>query len=90
MELIMMRLNGGLNLEKLKWLRKKNSKKRFPTFASKIEDWVLGLEPKDVRIFNAFHNRFGSQCLNLISCKNLSLKFLNQKLSIAIGFTFSS
>ena len=40
MEPMMMRLNGGLNLEKLKWLGKMKSKKNLtePIFDSEIAD----------------------------------------------------
>ena len=44
--------------EKLIWLRKMKSR-------------ILRLEPTDVKRINAFQDRFGSQCLNVIPCKNL-------------------
>ena len=42
---MMMRLNGGLTLEKLKWLRKMKSKKNWtePIFDSEIADLILRL-----------------------------------------------
>ena len=51
MEPMMMRLNGGMNLEKVKWLRKTKSKKNWtePIFDSEIEDLILRLEPTDGR-----------------------------------------
>ena len=45
MEPMMMSLNGGLNLEKLKWLRKMKSKKwTKPIFDSEIADLILRLK----------------------------------------------
>ena len=88
---MMMRLNGGLNLEKLKWLRKMKSKKiGQPIFDSEIADLILRLEPTDVKRFNMFQNKFGSQWLNVIPCKNLLLKRSNQQLRIAIGLRLGS
>ena len=56
MELMMMRLNGGLNLEKLKWLQKMKSKKNWtgPIFDGETADLILRLEPRDVKRFNTF------------------------------------
>ena len=93
MEPMMMRLNGGLNLKKLKRLRKKKSKKLDgvePIFDSKIVDLILRLEPTDVKIFNTFQDRFGSQWLNVIPCKNSRLKLSKQHLRIAIGLRLDS
>ena len=92
MEPIMIRLNGVLNSEKLKWLRKKKSKKNWtePIFDSEIADLILRLEPTDVKRFNAFLDRFDSQWLNVIPCKNLGLKLSNQQLRIAIGLRLGS
>ena len=56
-----------------------------PILDSEIADLILRLEPTDVKRFNVFQDRFGSQWLNVIPCKNLSLKLSNQKLRIAIG-----
>ena len=83
---IMMRLNGGLNLEKLKWLRKMKPKKNRtePGFDRETANVILRLEPTDVKRFNAFQDRFGSQWLTVIPCKNLRLKLSNQQLRIAI------
>ena len=92
MEPMMMRLNSGLTLEKLKWLRKMKSKKNRtePIFDGEIADLILRLEPTDVRRFNAFQDRFGYQWLNVIPCKNLGLKLSNQQLRIAIGLRLGS
>ena len=35
---------------------------------------ILKLKPTDVRRFNAYQDKFGSQWLNVIPCKNLRLK----------------
>ena len=61
-----------------------------PIFDSEIADLILRLEPTDVKKFNAFQDRFGSQWLNVIPCKNLRLKLSNQQLRIAIGFRLGS
>ena len=61
-----------------------------PTFDSEITDLILRLEPTDVKIFNAFQDRFGSQWLNVITCKNLRLKLSNQRLRITIGLRLGS
>ena len=55
-----------------------------------MADLILRLEPTDVKRFNAFQNRFGSQWLNVIPCKNLRLKLSNQQLRIAIGLRLGS
>ena len=39
-----------------------------PIFDSEIADLILRLEPTDVKRFNAFQDRFGSQWLNVIPC----------------------
>ena len=61
-----------------------------PNFDSEIADMILRVEPTDVKRFNAFQNRFGSQWLNVIPCKNLRLKLSNQQLRIAIGLRLGS
>ena len=68
MEPMMMRFNGGLNLEKLKCVSKMKYKKnwREPIFDGETADLILRLEPRDVKRFNAFQNKFGSQWLNVI------------------------
>ena len=88
---MMMRLNGGLNLEKLNCLEKEIQKNwTEPIFDSEIADLILRLEPTDVKRFNAFQDRFGSHWLNVIPCKNLRLKLSNQQLRIAIGLRLGS
>ena len=61
-----------------------------PIFDSEIAELILRLEPTDVKRFNAFQDRFGSQWLNVIPCKNLRLKLSNQQLRIAIGLRLGS
>ena len=92
MEPMMMRLNGGLNLEKVKWLRKLKSKKKMDgaNFSQRNCRLGLRLEPMDVKRFNSFQDRFGSQWLNVIPCKNLRLQLSNQQLRIAIGLRLGS
>ena len=41
-----------------------------PIFDSEIADLISRLEPTDVKRFNAFQDRFGSQWLNVIPCKS--------------------
>ena len=85
MEPMIMRLNGGLNLENE--IQKKLAE---PIFDSEIADLVLRLEPTDIKRFNMFQDRFGSQWLNVIPCKFLRLKLSNQQLRIAIGLRLGS
>ena len=61
-----------------------------PIFDSEIADLILRLEPTDIKKFNAFQDRFGSQWLNVIPCKILRLKLSNQQLRIAIGLRLGS
>ena len=61
-----------------------------PIFDSEIADLILRLEPTDVKMFKAFQDRFGSQWLNVIPCKNLRLKLSNQPLRLAIGLRLGS
>ena len=53
-------------------------------FDSKFADLILRLEPTEVKRFNAFQDRFGSQWLNVIRCKNLRLKLSILQLRISI------
>ena len=71
---------------------KMKSKKNWTEsiFDSEIADLILRLEPTDVKRFNAFQDRFGSQLLNVIPGKNLRLKPSNQQLRIAIGLRLGS
>ena len=55
-----------------------------------VADLILQLKPTDVNRFNAFQDRFGSQWLNVIPCKNLRLKMSNQQLRFAIGLRLGS
>ena len=77
-EPMMMHLNGGLTLEN--WNGSGND----------FAELILRLEPTVVKRFNAFQDRFGSQWLNVIPCKNLRLKLSNQQLRIAIGLRLGS
>ena len=61
-----------------------------PIFDCEIADLILRLEPTDIKRFNAFQDRFGSQWLNVIPCKILRLKLSNQQLRIAIGLRLGS
>ena len=61
-----------------------------PTFDSEIVDLILRLDSTNVKRFNAFQDRFGSQWLNVSPCKNLRLKLSNQQLRIAIGLRLGS
>ena len=61
-----------------------------PIFDSEIADLNLRLEPTDVKRFNAFQDRFNSQCLKVIPCKSLRLKLSNQQLRIALGLRLGS
>ena len=54
MESMMMRLNGGLSLEKMKWLKKLKSKKNDRSILT------------DIKRFNSFQDRFSSQWLKII------------------------
>ena len=56
-----------------------------PIFDSEIADFILRLESTDVKNLNVFQDRFGSQWLNVIPCKNLELKLSNQQIRVAIG-----
>ena len=67
-----------------------NEKWTEPIFDSEIADLILRLEPTDVERFNAFQDRFRFQWLNVIPCKNLSLKLSNQQVRIAIGLRLGS
>ena len=51
------------------------SKKNWtePIFVKEKAGLILRLEPTDVKRFNAFQVRFGSQWLNVNPCKNLRL-----------------
>ena len=60
------------------------------TVVDSFADLILRLEPTDVKRFNAFQDRFGSQWLNVIPCKNLRLKLSNQQFRIAIGLRLGS
>ena len=50
----------------------------------------MKLESTDVKRFNAHEDKFGSQWLNVITCKHLRLKLSNQQLRILIGLRLVS
>ena len=81
MKPMMMRLNSGLSLEKLKLFRKMKSKKNWtePTFDSEIADSILRIEPTDVKRFNAFHDRFGNPCTNPSTRAKIKVKTFESK-----------
>ena len=85
-------LKRWFELGKIEMAPEKEFQKNWtePIFDSEIADLILRLEPKDVKRFNAFQDRFGSQWLNVIPCKNLRIKLSNQQLRIAIGFILGS
>ena len=51
---------------------------------------ILNSEPTDVKSFSAGQNKFGSQWLNVILCKNLRLKLPILQLRIAIELRLGS
>ena len=73
-------LKRWFELGKIEMAPKMKSKKMAPE-----NDLILRLEPTDIKRFNAFQDRFGSQWLNVIPCKILRLKLSNQHIRIAIG-----
>ena len=85
-------LKRWFNLEKIEMAPENEIQKIWtePIFDSEIAGLILRLEPTDVKRFNAFQDRFGSQWLNVIPCKNLRLKLSNQQLRIAIGLRLGS
>ena len=64
--------------------------KNCTIFDSEVTDLILRLETTDVKSFSAFQDRFGSQWLNVIPCKNLRLKLSKKQLRIAIGLRLGS
>ena len=61
-----------------------------PIFDCKVADFILRLEPTDVKRFNALPDIVGSQWLNEIPSKNLSLKTVEPKTRIAIALRLRS
>ena len=51
---------------------------------------ILKLEPTDVKRFKAYQDKFESQWLSVIPCKNLKLKLSNQQLRTEIELCLSS
>ena len=56
-----------------------------PIYKVIIEDLLPKLGEFGVKRFNSFQDKFASQWLNVIPCKNLNLKLTDQQLRIAIG-----
>ena len=50
----------------------------------------MKLEPFDVQKFNAYQDKFESQWLSVIPCKNLKIKFSNLQLAVAIRLRLGS
>ena len=66
-------------------------------FDKEISQMTLKLEPTDVNVFQgaagsniAYQDKFESQWLNVIQCKNPRFKLWNQQLSIAIALCLGS
>ena len=85
-------VDGTYDLGKIEMAPENEIQKNWtePIFDSEFADLILRLEPTDVKRFNTFQDRFGSQWLNVIPCKNLRLKLSNQQLRIAIGLRLGS
>ena len=75
MEPIMMHSNGGLNLEK-KIVPEGEIYQIWTEiiFANEIAEPILKLEPTDVSILNVFQDKFDSEYLIVIPCKNCNLR----------------
>ena len=56
-----------------------------PVFVKTAQDLISRMDDKRSKIFNAHQGKFGSQWLNVVSCKNLGLKLDDQQLRISIG-----
>ena len=67
MQFEMMRLIGGLSLEKLKYLRKQNPEKmNSDDFCKRNCRTVFTTRPTNIKRLNAFRDRFDYQELNVI------------------------
>ena len=56
-----------------------------PVFVKIAQDLISRMDDKRSKIFNAHRDKFGSQWLNVVPCKNLGLKLDDQQLRISIG-----
>ena len=55
-----------------------------PVFVKTAQDLISRINDKRSRVFNAPKGKFGSQCLNVVPCKNLGLKHDDQQLRISV------
>ena len=56
-----------------------------PVYVKIAQDLVSNMDDKLSKVFNANQDKFGSQWLNVVPCKNLGLKLDDQQLRISIG-----
>ena len=56
-----------------------------PVYVKTAQDLVSRMDDKRSKVFNAHQDKFGSQWLNVVPCKNLGLKLDDQQLRISIG-----
>ena len=56
-----------------------------PVNVKPAQDLVSRMDDKRSKVFNAHQDKFGSQWLNVVPCKNLGLKLDDQQLRISIG-----
>ena len=56
-----------------------------PVYVKSTQDLNSGMDDKCSSFFNAHQDNFGSQWLNVVTCKNLGLNFDCQQLRISIG-----
>ena len=61
-----------------------------PIFEKVISQMILKLEATDVKRFNAYQNKLGSQCLNVIPCKIFRFNLSKQEHRISIGLRLGS
>ena len=56
-----------------------------PVYVKTAQDLVSRMDDKRSNVFNAHQGKVGSQWLNVLPCKNLGLKLVDQQLRISIG-----
>ena len=56
-----------------------------PVYVKTAQDLVSRMDNKRSKVFNAHQDKFGSQWLNVVPCKNLGVKLDEQQLRISIG-----
>ena len=54
-------------------------------FFKTAQDLISRMDDKRSKVFNAHQGKVGSQWLNVVPCKNLGLKLVDQQLRISIG-----